>query len=241
MNPSIPDNLQADIQALAEGLQKSLGDKLKSVVLYDGMAKNEYIKENDLVCLMVVLTEVDTGNLDCVGEVLRGDPRQKQYQTLVLSERDLKTSTDVFPIRFLDMQQDYDVLVGDDVVKDLEISRDNLRLRCEQEIKNLLLRLRTLYINSGDNPKALEGALLKGYYSFLKSGDALAELKTKEVYHNEEAVVEAIGTIGLDAGLMKKIAGLRQGESIGDSAAMKETFEGFMAMIESAAQMADEL
>ena len=152
MNPSIPDNLQADIQALAEGLQKSLGDKLKSVVLYDGMAKNEYIKENDLVCLMVVLTEVDTGNLDCVGEVLREDPRQKQYQTLVLSERDLKTSTDVFPIRFLDMQQDYDVLVGDDVVKDLEISRDNLRLRCEQEIKNLLLRLRTLYINSGDNP-----------------------------------------------------------------------------------------
>ena len=82
---------------------------------------------------------------------------------------------------------------------------------------------------------------MKGYYSFLKSGDALAELKTKEVYHNEEAVVEAIGTIGLDAGLMRKIAGLRQGESIGDSAAMKKTFEGFMAMIESAAQMADEL
>lgn len=241
MNESIPDNLKTDIQALADSLKSSLNGVLKSVVLYDGMAKNEYVKETDHVCLMIVLTEITTANLDKVGNALRASKRARQFQPLVLSENDLKTSTDVFPIKFLDMQQDYDVVAGEDVVKDLKISRDNLRLRCEQEIKNLMLRLRGLYISSGDNSQALESAMLRGYYGFLKSADALAELKTKKVYRSEEEVVAAIGEIGLDADLMQQVAGLRQGGSLGDSEAIKRAFEKFMAMVEKAAQMADEL
>jgi hypothetical protein len=175
-----------------------------------------------------------------VGDAL-GGKRQQQIQATVLTLADLNTSMDVFPIKFLDMQQDYEVLAGEDVVKSLEIGRANLRLRCEQEIKNLMLKLRRMYMNSRSNPKALEGMLLRGYYSFLQSGDALAELITGKEYRKEEEVVEAIGAIGLDAELLKRIAALRSGGSLGDDAAVKKTVGEFMTMIEKAAKMADEL
>lgn len=240
MNPSIPETLLNDLRSITATLETNLGDTLQSVVLYGGVAKNELVKDTDRVTLMIVLKEVNTATLEKVGDALDGK-RQQQIQATVLTLADLNTSMDVFPIKFLDMQQDYEVLAGEDVVKSLEIGRANLRLRCEQEIKNLMLKLRRMYMNSRSNPKALEGMLLRGYYSFLQSGDALAELITGKEYRKEEEVVEAIGAIGLDAELLKRIAALRSGESLGDDAAVKKTVGEFMAMIEKAAKMADEL
>ena len=240
MNPSIPETLLNDLRSITTTLENNLGDILQSVVLYGGVAKNELVKDTDRVNLMVVLSEINLTTLNQVGDGLSGK-RSNQIHTTVLTKTDLGTSTDVFPIKYLDMQQDYEVLTGEDVVKDLEIGRDNLRLRCEQEIKNLMLKLRRMYIHSRKNPKALEGILLRSYYSFLQSGDALAELITGKVYHQEEEVVEAIGAIGLDADLMKKIVKLRSGESLGDEAAVKKIFEAFMTLVEKAAKMADEL
>lgn len=241
MNDSIPDNLQTDIQKFTDALSSSLDDALRSVVLYDGMAKNEFIKDTDHVSIMIVLTEVTPTNLDRVSAALDASGRPRQFQPMVVSEADLKSSTDIFPIKFLDMQQDYDVIAGDDVVKDLKIGRDHLRLRCEQEIKSLMLRLRTVYLNATDEVESMEGALLRGYYRFLKAGDALAELKTGKVCHTEAEIATALGEIGLDADLLQKIAGLRQGEGLGDAAATKEAFVQFMAMVDQAARMADEL
>ena len=240
MNPSIPETLLNDLRSITTTLETNLGDILQSVVLYGGLTKNELVKDTDRVTLMIVLKEVNTATLEKVGDALDGK-RQQQIQATVLTLSDLNTSMDVFPIKFLDMQQDYEVLAGEDVVKPLEIGRANLRLRCEQEIKNLMLKQRRMYMNSRSNPRALEGMLLRGYYSFLQSGDALAELITGKEYRKEEDVVEAIGAIGLDSELLKRIAALRSGESLGDDAAIKKTVGEFMAMIENAAKMADEL
>jgi len=240
MNPSIPETLLNDLRSITTTLETNLGDILQSVVLYGGLTKNELVKDTDRVTLMIVLKEVNTATLEKVGDALDGK-RQQQIQATVLTLSDLNTSMDVFPIKFLDMQQDYEVLAGEDVVKPLEIGRANLRLRCEQEIKNLMLKQRRMYMNSRSNPRALEGMLLRGYYSFLQSGDALAELITGKEYRKEEDVVEAIGAIGLDSELLKRIAALRSGESLGDDAAIKKTVGEFMAMIEKAAKMADEL
>ena len=167
--------------------------------------------------------------------------RARQIQLLTLTTSDLNTSTDVFPIKFLDMQQDYEVLAGDDVVKELEVSRDNLRFRCEQEIKNLMLRLRAMYMQSRKDNQALQTTLLKGYYSFLQSGDALAELKTGKVYRKEGEVLEGIESIGLDADLMRSILELRSSDKASDLLTLQALYEKFMNMIVEAAEMADQI
>ena len=139
MNPNVPQKLAADIQSFSSSLEVGLAENLVSVVLYGGIVKNDFIKETDRVKIMIVLKEVSVSCLDTISEALISTKRARQIQLLTLTTSDLNTSTDVFPIKFLDMQQDYEVLAGDDVVKGLEVSRDNLRFRCEQEIKNLML------------------------------------------------------------------------------------------------------
>ena len=241
MNSNIPIKLSAAIQSLASSLTESLSENLVSVVLYGGMVKNDFIKETDRVKMMIVLKEVTISCLDKISEALISTKRARQIQLLTLTTSDLNTSTDVFPIKFLDMQQDYEVLSGDDVVKKLEVGRDNLRFRCEQEIKNLMLRLRAMYMQSRKNNEALQTMLLKGYYSFLQSGDALAELKTGKVYRKENEVLEGIESIGLDADLMRSILQLRSAEKVADLPTLQDLYEKFMNMIVEAAEMADQM
>ena len=241
MNSNIPIKLSAAIQSLASSLTESLSENLVSVVLYGGMVKNDFIKETDRVKMMIVLKEVTISCLDKISEALISTKRARQIQLLTLTTSDLNTSTDVFPIKFLDMQQDYEVLSGDDVVKELEVGRDNLRFRCEQEIKNLMLRLRAMYMQSRKNNEALQTMLLKGYYSFLQSGDALAELKTGKVYRKENEVLEGIESIGLDADLMRSILHLRSAEKVADLPTLQDLYEKFMNMIVEAAEMADQM
>lgn len=241
MNSNIPIKLSAAIQSLASSLTESLSENLVSVVLYGGMVKNDFIKETDRVKMMIVLKEVTISCLDKISEALISTKRARQIQLLTLTTSDLNTSTDVFPIKFLDMQQDYEVLSGDDVVKELEVGRDNLRFRCEQEIKNLMLRLRAMYMQSRKNNEALQTMLLKGYYSFLQSGDALAELKTGKVYRKENEILEGIESIGLDADLMRSILQLRSAEKVADLPTLQDLYEKFMNMIVEAAEMADQM
>lgn len=241
MNSAIPKNLASDISAFTSGLEKDLGDSLVSVVLYGGLVKNEMIKESDRVKIMVVIKDVKISNLDKVGDALLSTKRAGQIQLLTLTPLDLSSSTDVFPIKFLDMQQDYEILHGDDVVKDLEVGRDHLRIRCEQEIKNLMLKLRSMYLHSRKDTKVLQKILLKAYYSFLQSGDALAELKTGKVYRKENEILEGIESIGLDSALMKKIQELRSSDSDLEKEILQDLYEQFMEMIVKAAEMADQV
>jgi len=240
MNTSIPDALRDDIQSIVGNLKSKLGDNLISIVLSGGLIKNKLIKDTDRVQLMIVLKEVGLSQLDQTSAALAGK-RARQIQATVLTEANLKSSTDVFPIRFLDMQQDYKVLHGSDLIKDLSISRENLRLRCEQELKNLLLKQRRVYLAIREDTEAMEAMLLRGYFTFLQSGDALAELTTGKVYRNDDEVLEAIGEIGLNVDLLKRISALRSGKSLGDASAVKHAVGEFMAMVEKASRMADEL
>lgn len=240
MNSAIPENLASDINSFTSSLKNDLGDSLASVVLYGGLVKNEMIKETDRVKIMIVVKNANIPSLDKVGDALSSTKRAKQIQLLTLTPADLSSSTDVFPIKFLDMQQDYEILHGEDLVKDLEVGRDHLRIRCEQEVKNLMLKLRSMYLRSRKDSKVLQKVLLKAYYSFLQSGDALAELKTGKVYRKENEILDGIESIGLDSALMKKIQALRTSESAPDQETLHDLYEQFMEMIVQAAEIADQ-
>jgi len=240
MNPAIPKTLASDINSFTSNLEKDLGDSLVSVVLYGGLVKNQMIRETDRVKIMVVVKSVKISSLNKVGDALSSTKRAKQIQLLTLTPADLSSSTDVFPIKFLDMQQDYEILHGEDLVKDLEVGRDHLRIRCEQEVKNLMLKLRSMYLRSRKDSKVLQKVLLKAYYSFLQSGDALAELKTGKVYRKENEILDGIESIGLDSALMKKIQALRTSESAPDQETLHDLYEQFMEMIVQAAEIADQ-
>jgi predicted nucleotidyltransferase len=241
METALPASVQDGLGRVCAQLQEAFGEQLVSVVLYGGLAKGEYFPDTSDVNVMVVLTGVTVAALDKAAPIVQGGVRDFRLAVLLLSEDDLRRSTDVFPIKLLDMQRHHRVLWGKEVLTDLNIARDHLRLRCEQEIKNLLLRLRQFYLQRAHRPELIESTLTRALSSLLTNLNVLVELKTGQAAANKLAVIKAAEKIGLDNQPLREVLALKRGELKPDAAELKRLYDAFMMTVQQAAVLVDTL
>lgn len=238
----IPTSLKEPLQLLCNRLADALGERLSSVVLYGELAKTgEYNRRSSVVNIMVVLSQVSVEILDTVASCIPMVVGDLRLSPMVLSEKDLRSSTDVFPTKFLDMQRHHLVLWGADLLSDLPIARDHIRLRCEQEIKNLMLRLRQLYVQRSKFSEAIENTLFGAASSLSGSLRVLIDLKTGDMPPGEQDVIDALDTLGLDSDVFSKLLALKRGELELDTPELKELYDDCMRFVQKAAELIDTL
>jgi hypothetical protein len=204
------------------------------------VAKGEYSPANSDVNVMLVLAEVTVETLDRAAGPLQQGIHEMNLAVMVLSEEDLHRSTDVFPTKFLDIQRHHRVLWGKDVLAGLHISHDHLRLRCEQEIKNLLLRLRQSYVQRARHPDLIESALTHAISVFLNALGVLLMLKTGKAPSGKAEVAEAAASqLGLDAGVLRALLELKAGSYHPESEELKGLYDALMENVRKAAEIVD--
>jgi predicted nucleotidyltransferase len=240
-NPAIPGPVREGLERLCSQLQGALGDSLVSVVLYGGLAKGEYIPGASNVNVTVVVREADVATLDRIAAPVQWGLQAFRLAAMVLTEEDLRTSTDAFPVKFQDLRRHHVVLYGKDVLAGLEISREHLRLRCEQEIRNLLFRLRQFYLLRSQFPEAVETTLTRAVSSLLASLAVLVELKTGQTPCGKDEIVEAAGKLGLDAKSLRDVLSVKRGDSKPAASGLRQLYDAFMKTVGQAAAMVDAL
>lgn len=226
--------MTTDLDRFVAGLEVKLGNQLRSVIAYGRWLRNDPPEPDADRNLMIVLSEISTERLDAVASVREVTlPTPTSWHLLTLSEDDLVTSTDVFPIKFIGIQRRHCVLHGQDVFAGLNISREHLRFRCEQEVKNLMLRLRYQYLNRNQNERAMRATLTRAGHSLMSSLAVLVELKTGAEPDGSEAVLASAQSLGVATEPLKMIAA----EDFSDT---KKLFGEMMATVRQAAKTADQ-
>ena len=127
---------------LVERLTKAYGDRLKSVLLYGSAAVGDYHAKYSDLNVLCVLAEVTPRELEESGPILRWWREKGNPSPLMLSEEEIRNSTDCFPIEFHDIRERHRVLQGEDVVLNLEVDRCFYRAQVEHDLRAKLLRLR---------------------------------------------------------------------------------------------------
>ena len=126
--------IKAILGIYIQRLQDIYKDNLISVILYGSAASGEFVDRHSNLNLLVVLKNTDLANLKSVSGLIR----RFQFRTvrpIFFTEDYIINSTDTFPIEFMDMQENYAVLYGRDVLKNINIDMKNLRFQCEHELK----------------------------------------------------------------------------------------------------------
>jgi hypothetical protein len=134
--------MQKDLDQLVARLGKAHGADLISVVLYGSAAGGEHHEAFSDINILCVLTQITPVQLRASEPVFRWWHELGHPSPLLLSEREVETSTDCFAIEFSDMQQHHRILFGRDVVTGLAVDRSFYRAQVERELRAKLLRLR---------------------------------------------------------------------------------------------------
>jgi len=113
----------------AEKIRMILGDNLVTLAQY---------RTGDEMTLLAVCNSIDFDTLHKL-KGIREIP-------LLLTKEELLDGADVFPIEFLNIKQHHKILDGEDLLKDLTISKAHLRHQLEFEFRSKLLHLRGEYL-----------------------------------------------------------------------------------------------
>lgn len=215
--PEAPVAVATALGHVSDELRAAAGDNLVALVLYGGLARGRHRGPRSDVDLAVVLADASPERVREIAPVLMAAWRVARVEPWILGRTEIGRLAEVFPTRLLDIREHHLLLYGEDVFADVVIDPRLLRLRVEQELTNLSLRLRrnlvslsadgpsmTTYLAGVARPLAIQLAVL-----LRVAGRAVpAEDRSAAIY------AEAAAAFGLDGVALASLAELRQGEAV---------------------------
>jgi hypothetical protein len=153
------------LDRMVQRLAAAAGAELESVVLYGPAARGD-AHPGKQYHLIVVVAELSAASLALLSGPIRwwldrGQPMPRLFSTAFIA-----ASADVFPMELLDIAQHRAVLHGRDPFADLVVDTSHLRLQCERELREKMMRLCEGYAETCDRRRELEQLLVASYIDF---------------------------------------------------------------------------
>jgi predicted nucleotidyltransferase len=168
------------------------GDDLLSIILYGSGARGEYIAKKSDINFLIVLNDNGMERLNDSMDLTAKWEKRRVPVPLFLSEDYIKSSLDAFPLEFFNIRLAYSVVYGQDVLKDLNIEKGNLRLQCERELKAKLLLLRRSFLQANGEVRLLTGLVKQSFSAFISIFNALLYLKGDEIPGEYLGIIKAM-------------------------------------------------
>jgi hypothetical protein len=217
-----PSEVRDAISKLADDLSRAAGSNLTGLILYGGLARGRYRTGKSDINMVVVLGDTSTESLAPIAPILRAAWRAVRVEPFIVKVTEVPRLAEVFPTKVLDIQTHRIVLTGEDPFAGIVVSREQIRLRVEQGLCNLGLRLRRRYISIFDDPRSLASALADAVVPLKVELAALLQLTGKDEpsESTSAAVLEsAAEAFALDREALTQMAALRRAASLPDDLA----------------------
>ncbi len=208
---------EALVKEMVSRLTKALGPRLTSVVLYGPEAHGDTYREVSQLNLMVVLSDLEPDTLRPLGDAVHWWLGKGQPWPRLFSAELIRDSLDVYPIEFLDISRHHRVLHGTDPLPVVHADRVHLRIQCERDLREKLMRLREGYVECRGVAKPLRRLLAASFPSFAAVWRGCLHLLGAAVPLHDAEVAEAIcRQLELDLAPFAEVARIAAGTSSAD-------------------------
>ncbi len=168
------------------------GDQLVSVIMYGSAVTHEYKPGVSDINIAIVLTD------NSIPQIIKSLAIQKKWQRknvttpFFLTKDYIATSCDTYPIEFLDMQSDYRVLYGEDVLENIKIQKEHIRLQCERELKGIAVHLRRSFVQCTGSNRMIFSLLFASIHRLIPIFKGLLMLKDNAIPKSKSDIVSMV-------------------------------------------------
>lgn len=237
--PQTPDEI---FDSYLTDWRTTYGHDLESITLYGSGARGEYLPGKSDLNFLVILSSAAIANLR------RAVPLVEKWRTyrvavpLVFTRQYMKDSLDSFPIEILSLKRHHRTIFGPDILKELEISRDHLRLQIERELKSKLLHLREGLLGSGYSREELRRLLSGTLTPFMELFNAFLFLRNEALPDKQREVFDRITQIaGLEQSCFDELFRVVAGEARVYRDELWQLTDRYIAQIEKVTQLVDKM
>ena len=201
-----------DLKSLIISLQDVFSKKLLSVFIFGSKANSTEHPLNHNVDLFVVVDDLTSDDLTKIFPAVQVWCAKGNPTPIIMSRDEFYSMVDIYAIEFSDVKWNYQIVQGQDLVAALNVNYFDLRLQCERELKNMILKLRGFYLEHGRSKAEIIPAIDTIARSVIVIFRSLLRLRniTPSVYKQD--VVEQMGSImRLDKQFFTKLIGQKEG------------------------------
>lgn len=184
-------------------IKKIFGERLKSIFIYGSKANANAQQTAGDTDIMVIAENITGDDLrKCTKPVKKwmGSccifDKEKNPLPIFMGEREWFNSVDVYAMEYSDIKENYNIIYGENLINNLTVKKEDLRLQCESEMKNLLMRFRKQYILFADDYNAVNKSLLVVTKTLNAIFKAILRIKdievSKSAFDNLNKIVEII-------------------------------------------------
>ncbi|MFH1861120.1 MAG: hypothetical protein ABH870_08990 [bacterium] len=240
----LPERVSGLIAPYVSKLIGVYGANLKSIMVYGSAAqKEDFVPGRSNINVLVILDEITMSDLKKGAKLVSISKRYEKITPLFLTLQHINSSSDVFPIEFLEMKENHVLLYGDEIFDSIIIHPENIRLQCESTLKGQLIKLRQAYLELAATPKLLERLMIDSMTGLMPTLRNILRLKGKAVVtiKKDEIINQLKEEYAVDvAPLLKvlhsklKMAKLVKGE-------VESVFEQYLDVIQCLSRAVDKL
>jgi len=187
--------MEGKLSELIKRAQAAFGDRLVSALLYGSAASGDWHEQSSDLNVLFVLDTLTPRELAQSEPVVRWWREQGNPPPLLLTEIEVQTSTDCFPMEFHDMQEHRRVLYGKDAIEGLQIDRSFYRAQVEHELRAKQIRLRQRAAEVLSNSDRLTQLMVDSISTFCVLGRHALILSGNEPRWKKAEIVAALETV----------------------------------------------
>lgn len=239
------DSLHRDVRKIVEPYCDKMvtlhGDNLRSIVVYGSAVGQDFVLKRSNINLLIVFQRVDPPDLEKSLKLIQHGRKRRIIAPLFLTKRHIETSVDTFPIEFLEMKENHLVLYGEDLLSELEIKMDNLRLQCEQQLKGRLIRLRQAYLEIGRKKREIESLIFDSLTTLIPTLRNMLRLKGIYPPATKQEVIGLVAeNFSVNGDLFSQVLAMKRGELKIRKDESKRLFGDYIEEIERLGMIVDE-
>ncbi len=140
---------EAALKKLNGALQKALGGRLKSIIVFGSFVRSGFDAKKSRIDVLVV-ADLSYESLEMMRPAIQNWMKKGHAVPVLVAPDDLDDFARDFPIEFVDMQSRHRVLMGPDVLTSLKVNKIHLESQVEHDLALLQLKLRQVLTSSGE-------------------------------------------------------------------------------------------
>jgi len=189
----LPEQTQKLLQAYSKDVKGVFGDQLEGLLLYGSAVRGEFLPGRSNLNLLFVVTGYDAAMLKRYEPVHKRWSKEGIIIPLFLTDEEIRTTSALFPVEFLEIQEHHRVLGGRDPLVGFHVDAARVGDVVMQGLAGHVLRLRQRFAESGGANDAVMILLPLAVTSIIPLLRGIQRMRGWPVITQSEAVIKDVG------------------------------------------------